>query len=503
MQAIRQRSTVRNHEKAFSTVSLLSGPFVMICAGTLYAYSVWAPYLKLSTGFSQTEVNLVGAAGNIGGSMGYFSGRMFDKRGPIPTALISSALIFAGYFLIYLALHGDLMRHVPFFLFVLFNFIVGQGSSYAYSTGVSTNIRNFTSKHRGLVVGLLVSFQGLSSAVITSLYKTYFVHHGGVVPYILTLSILLPALVFVGGMLQSFPKPLSEFDENDFMLDLNDHPEREETSVSGKQLLKRREFWIIACLMFFGTATGMLYINVVGSLYLSLGAAHGAQNLSVLLISLTNCVGRLGAGLITDKLAHCMKKTWYLAIVYVIMCANWAFLATYASLDILPFTSLIAGFCYGSTLSVLPTLTSELFGVCAFAENWGALQPFNSLGALSWSFLAGALYDHESTTGDGSCVGHHCYSYTFMILAGSCALAVILSLRLTALVPPVDVTRKHMLFPTLPRHVHLLRFSFLNPFHHHHTRTHTGGRDSKINSASDDVTPAERARLLQRGVPAP
>lgn len=48
--------------------------------------------------------------------------------------------------------------------------------------------------------------------------------------------------------------------------------------------------------------TGMLYINIIGSLYASLGAQTGDQNYSVLIISIMNAIGRLSAGLITDRL---------------------------------------------------------------------------------------------------------------------------------------------------------------------------------------------------------
>lgn len=166
-----------------------------------------------------------------------------------------------------------------------------------------------------------------------------------------------------------------------------------------------------------------MYINILGSLYLSLGAGIGDQNLSVLLISVMNAVGRMSAGLITDSLyvwyytvlcnsvnrAHRVKRTAFLAIIYLLFTAVWVYLGTFESLQVLPLTSMAVGFCYGgmwpfsrlvitlttATLCVLPTITSELFGVCTFAENWGSIQPANAVGNVVLSVVAGILYDRQ------------------------------------------------------------------------------------------------------------
>jgi len=438
----------------------------MLSAGTIYTFSVWAPYLKSSTGFSQTRINIIGSFGNIGSALGIIAGLVFDRYGPIPTALISTALLFSGYFLIYCSLAGSIPSN--FFLYLLLNFVVGQGSSYAYATSLSTNIRNFSSKHRGLVVGVLVSFYGLSGAILTSAYELIFVRHGGVLAYIFVLIVFTTSLSLIGGLLQSYPPEHPDFDENDTLLDFPEHTFKDENAVSGKQLLKQKEFWILVCLMMFGTSTGALYINIIGSLYLSLGAAPGDQNLSVLLISLMNAVGRLSAGLITDSLAHKMKRTVLLATIYLLFSATWVFLGTFESLTVLPFTSLAVGFCYGATLCAIPTITSELFGVCTFAENWGSIQPANAVGTVVLGVIAGILYDQQLGENTKHCIGHSCYAHTFLLLGALCFATFLLTCYLTHLLPPTSGSHKHVLFPKLPHHKALLLCNFFQPFHHHH-----------------------------------
>jgi len=237
-------------------------------------------------------------------------------------------------------------------------------------------------------------------------------------------------------------------------------------------LVKRKEFWLIVSLLFLGTSTGQLYINTLGSIYISLGGKNGDQNLSVILISVMNAAGRMSSGLITDKLSHKMKRTTYLIVIYFIMFLHWALLGAFGNLHILPLSSIIVGFCYGSTLCILPTITSELFGVCTFAENWGSIQPFNAVGGVLLAGLAGHIYQAQIPASSHSniCVGHSCYSYTFLLLAGLCFISFILCSILNSLLPPVSTARKHVLFPKLPHHISIFQLSFLHPFHHHHPR---------------------------------
>jgi len=272
-------------------------------------------------------------------------------------------------------------------------------------------------------------------------------------------------------LLVSYPSEHPDFDENDTLLEFYEHSSKDEDSISRKQLLKQPAFWVIIVLMFLGTSTGVVYFNIIGSIYRTLGAAKGSHNVSVLLLSVMNAVGRMSGGLITDKLGHKMKKTVYLSFIYLVMCGNWLALGLSDSLVILPYFSLVVGFCFGSTLCILPTITSELFGVCTFAENWGAIKPFNSLGGLALSFLAGHIYENQIPEGMNTilCVGRSCYSSTFYIFSALCLLSFVLSCYLTFLLPPVSGAHEHVIFPKLPHHIPLFRLSFLHPFHHHHT----------------------------------
>src|SRR3989442_16027225 len=86
------------------------------------------------------------------------AGRIQDKLGPRPCALIGALLVSIGFFL-------ASMTTSLIFLYVVFGLIVGAGNGFGYATPIPVASKWLPDK-RGLVVGLMVGGYGASSAII-------------------------------------------------------------------------------------------------------------------------------------------------------------------------------------------------------------------------------------------------------------------------------------------------------------------------------------------------
>ena len=96
------------------------------------------------------------------------------------------------------------------------------------------------------------------------------------------------------------------------------------------------------------------------------------------------------------------------------------------------------GLAYGGHFCLVPTMTSELFGIPHFGANWGFLGLAPALGSFLFSqTLAGRLADFFRSSGQicvkvkqgGSCTnqcwGPQCFEYTYLTTTGVCALCLI------------------------------------------------------------------------------
>lgn len=84
---------------------------VALSSGVVYCFSIWGADLKEEYGLTQTQLNLVGSAANVGGFTSILAGLVYDALqdyhalGPRLTLLLGGAVNAAGYMALYGAAH--------------------------------------------------------------------------------------------------------------------------------------------------------------------------------------------------------------------------------------------------------------------------------------------------------------------------------------------------------------------------------------------------------------
>eukprot|EP00160_Parvularia_atlantis_P017539 Unigene6071_Nuclearia_a/m.18616 Unigene6071_Nuclearia_a/g.18616 ORF Unigene6071_Nuclearia_a/g.18616 Unigene6071_Nuclearia_a/m.18616 type:complete len:504 (+) Unigene6071_Nuclearia_a:1-1512(+) len=467
-------------KRAARWAGLVVGLLLEACSGTLYAWSSYSSALGAQLGYGKTELAVIVGIGDNGLYLSsVLAGFLNVGVGPRWTSLLGGVLLCFGYFMMAFTYSGQLANS-SYILMGFYLCLAGVGSSCAYIAGLSTNVSNFGSSTRGLIVGLLVSLYGLSALIFTQFNAALFVEEVVVQPppeafpsvsptatvtpsagpvavgdtfsYLLFLG-YVPAAICLIGVVSLWvvgPEPdraetlrpvhgIAGDDsgkETDTLLTRQRPRHVVETQVeinfSTRRLFKTRDFWLMFVAVMFGSGAGLMYINSVG--YIVSALARPGQDvksytdLQVSLISAMSCTGRLGMGLLSDVLLKFfgMRRRILFSWCLAMMLVGQVLMLFVADLDALTFVTIVIGFAYGGIFSISPTLVSERFGVKNFGINWGWMCWATAIGGQIMTLLFGVFYDSKADEDEYCAFGASCYLPAFYIntAAVGCGLIV-------------------------------------------------------------------------------
>ncbi|KAL8159858.1 hypothetical protein V2J09_001395 [Rumex salicifolius] len=171
---------------------------IMSMSGATYMFGAYSGVIKTSLGYSQTTLNWISFFKDVGTTVGIPSGLLMEVTPPWVVLAVGSGLNFFGYFMIWLAVTGRIAKpavwHMCLYILVGANF-----TAFSNTAALVTCVMNFP-EGRGVILGLVKGFVGLSGAIITQLYRAIFFKN----PEALILLIgFLPAgvcLVFIASI---------------------------------------------------------------------------------------------------------------------------------------------------------------------------------------------------------------------------------------------------------------------------------------------------------------
>ncbi|CAM6115165.1 unnamed protein product [Calypogeia fissa] len=518
---------------------------IQCSAGVTYSFGIYSQTIKDTFNYDQEQLDTLASWKDLGANTGVVSGLVFDRfsaQGVLAIGIVLSGL---AYLAMYLSVAG--IFAVPQFSQMCLYMFFAQTQTFFSTACVVTCVQNFP-RNRGVVIGLMKGFLGLSGAVLTQVYHgvygnepTSFLLMAAWLPSVTTLllmviirpvptrgekeesrnlfilslialclALFLMGVIFLEGMInighygyvavlavisvmlllpmgvavvserESFvastsPPTLKEplvinsgtdrscLSSSEAVASSDGEGERccqsEQTSALNNpedvvivppekghlldvqparkgpsrgeehtipEAMGQVDFWLLFLAMACGMGGGLTAIDNTGQIGASLGYTPEAVGTFISLFSIWNFSGRLGFGALSELFLQKFKIGRPVLLAGSQACMSLGYVLISSALPGSLYPALIViGFCYGAQWSLMPAITSELFGLKRFATLFNAISIASPIGAYFLSVqVTGRLYDMEAakdqrevSTVDFECYGAHCFRLTFIILA--------------------------------------------------------------------------------------
>ncbi len=372
------------------------GIVVLLCLGTVYAWSVFSKPLELELGIGSGDTlwpytfALVFYA-----ALMPITGFLIPSWGSRKVLAIGGSVVGLGYILASFAPSIGLIT-------LCYGGIAGTGVGIAYGVPMVVVARWFPER-QGLAVGLTIIGFGLSP-LITAPLANQLIESIGVRSTLQILGILFAAMILAISTQLKLP-PLGWIptaSQTKISLDKNSP---EIPSPYPATLFKSQSFYGLWICYAIGSLIGLSAIGIsspVGEELINLDPTLAAR--SVALFAIFNGISRPLFGWLADRFQPARVAMGSYALILLasglmILSQEGSRLSYWVAFSLL-------WFCLGGWLAMAPTLTLRLFNPERYAQNYGIVFTAYGVGALTGTMITGWIRDALGS-----------YSYTFYGMA--------------------------------------------------------------------------------------
>ncbi|WP_019639532.1 L-lactate MFS transporter [Paenibacillus fonticola] len=337
---------------------LIAATFINICVGSIYAFSIFALPLSKVFNASMPEIMMaftINAA--ISPIPMILGGKFVDRGGARAAIFLGGAMFGLGFILSGLVTASWMLN-------LTYGVIAGLGQGIVYSATIGNTIKLFPDK-RGFAAGIVTAGYGGGTIVVAPLANAL-ITGSGVQTTMMILGTSFLIIIMAGGLLtQACP---TGYIPAGWTPPQTSGPRPGAVNLNWRQMIKQPLFYVIACLFLIGALSGMMVTSnasVIGQTMFGLSASVAA--LFVSLYSLSNCLGRIFWGAVSDRIGQLRC----LMMIYLVIAVMMLTLALSNATIGFAVAIIGIGLCFGGTMGVFPSIVGQKFGMKYYGVNYG------------------------------------------------------------------------------------------------------------------------------------
>lgn len=356
--------------KARYAITITASIMIMLCSGTVYAWSVFVAPLKSEYGFSTTDTQVVyGLIIGVFSIAMLFVNKILRKYGPKISGAIGAVTFCAGYLIAGMS-NGNLLL-----IIIGMSVLSGVGMAFGYVTVLPTLVKWFP-RNRGLATGIAVAGFG-GGAIMATLLVRPLLASGWTVTSIFTHTGIIYGVIFlVGSLLLSMPPWYQA--------------KTEESKVNIGELARDKYFWMLFYVFFAGSFAGLLFNGNLKPIGQSYGISGDAAGIGIMLFSIGNSAGRIFWGQVRDTLGRIKTLTIGLGMLAVFMLVLLSGISYDVFFIIL---SLLLGLGYSCNFVIYAVDCASIWGVARLDVTYPILSLAYGISGIIAPVVGGKIYD--------------------------------------------------------------------------------------------------------------
>lgn len=337
-----------------------------ICAGltgVTYVWSIFTSPLIQAHGWLSSEVSLAYSLYFVMQFfMGFVGGGLQRRFGTRRLAVIGGVM----YSLAWICMgHADTLP----MLYFSFSFLGGGGAGLVYNSSVAVATKWFPDK-KGFANGLCIGVTGLTPLAFAPL-GNYLVEAFDLGTSLTIIGVI--PLVFYLVFTWFIIAPADDWQPEGM------GPAQPEGGDSGAaarnfttgEMVRTPLFWAMLAAFAFSASSGSMVTShgaSIGAEFVGLTSAQAALQVGILAVG--NFCGRFGFGALSDRVGRANTLLITLGITLADMLVLFPLASDFFTFAV---AMVLAGACYGASLTVIPSLCGDAFGTRYFGQNYGLL----------------------------------------------------------------------------------------------------------------------------------
>lgn len=354
-------------------IVLAASVVMQLCLGSVYAWSEFVPALAQNYSLSQTQTQLVfGFNIAIFTISMIFAGRLQDKYGPKPVALIGGALFGIGYF-IASASGGSFAL-----IFTGIGVVAGIGVGFGYVCPIATCVKWFPQR-KGLVSGLAVAGFGAGAVVLSSIAGKLFASGKDVLDIFRFIALLYGSAIIIASILLAEPKNFT-------------HPTGSQ-HLETTNIFNNKAFWRLVVGIWAGTFAGLLVIGNLKPIGLASNVSDFYATAAISSFAIGNAAGRITWGVLIDRFGSITIPT---SLILLAIAVSALLLSSINGIAFVILAAFI-GFGFGACFVVYMAQTANEYGPARVASIYPLIFLAYGLSGIIGPAVGGILFDLTGT----------------------------------------------------------------------------------------------------------